>query len=166
MSNKPIAFFAQDTFKIGRKLTINYGIRYDYEFTQQFAPSPFTDPLTGIVLTAADVQTAQDALGVTQGFPRDGNNWAPRLGVAWDVMGNGKTVIRAAAGIFYDHPLLAVSFNSNIADGSQQQQATLLPIGGPDPRGLFNAFQVFHGTVCGVGGSSAAICGQIGRAHV
>ena len=159
LSNKPIAFFAQDTFKIGRKLTINYGIRYDYEFTQQFAPSPFTDPLTGIVLTAADVQTAQDALGITQGFPRDGNNWAPRLGVAWDVMGNGKTVIRAAGGIFYDHPLLAVSFNSNIADGSQQQQATLLPIGGPSPTGLFNAFQVFHGTVCGVGGSSAAICG-------
>src|SRR6185436_5232490 len=43
--------------------------------------------------------------------------------------------------------------------GSQQQQATLVPIGVPSPTGLFNAFQVMHGTVCGVQGSNAAICG-------
>ncbi len=161
LKNKPIAFFGQDTWKVSRRFTVNYGVRYDYEFTEQYAPSPFTDPLTGIVLTAQDVQTAQDALNVTQGFPRDSNNIAPRLGVAWDVGGNGKTVVRAAIGRFFDHPLLAVAFNSDIGDGSQQQQATLIPIGGPAPTGLFNAFQVFHGTVCGVGGSSAAICGAV-----
>lgn len=159
LQNKPIAFFAQDSWKINRRLTLNYGIRYDIEFTEQFAPVPFTDPLTGITLTAADVQVAQDALNVTQGFPVDKNNIAPRVGIAWDLRGDGKTVIRAAGGMFYDHPLLAVSFNSNIADGSQQQQATLLPIGGPSPTGLLNAFQVFHGTVCGVQGSNPAICG-------
>lgn len=159
LKNKPIAFFGQDTWKVTRRVTVNFGLRYDYEFTEQFAPSPFTDPLTGITLSVADVQAAQDGLGVTQGFPRDKNNWAPRLGLSWDIAGDGKTVVRAAAGIFYDHPLLAVSFNSNIADGSQQQQATLLPIGGPSPTGLLNAFQVFHGTVCGVSGSNAAICG-------
>lgn len=159
LKNTPVAFFGQDTWKVNRRLTLNFGVRYDYEFTEQYAPSAFTDPLTGIVLTEADVQTAQDALNVTQGFPRDSNNWAPRLGLAFDANGDGKTVIRAAAGIFYDHPLLAVSFNSNIADGSQQQQATLLPIGGPSPTGLLNAFQVMHGTVCGVNGSNAAICG-------
>ena len=159
LKNQPIAFFAQDTWKIFRNLTLNYGIRYDIELTEQFAPSPFRDTLTGIDLTAQDVQTAQDALNVTQGFPRDNNNWAPRLGVAWDVFSDGKTLVRAAGGMFYDHPLLAVSFNSNIADGSQQQQATLVPIGGPSPIALFNAFQVFHGTVCGAQGSNAAICG-------
>ncbi|HEX6126472.1 MAG TPA: TonB-dependent receptor [Pyrinomonadaceae bacterium] len=160
IKNKPIAFFAQDTWKILKNVTLNYGIRYDIELTNEFAPTPFTDPLTGITLTAQDVQVAQDALGVTQGFPRDTNNWAPRLGVAWDVFSNGKTVVRAAGGMFYDHPLLAVAFNSDIGDGSQQQQATLLPIGGPSPTGLFNAFQVFHGTVCGVQGSNPAICGS------
>lgn len=158
IKNKPIAFFAQDTWKVLRNVTINYGIRYDVEFTQEFEPTPFRDPLTGIQLTAQDIKTAQDALGVTQGFPRDTNNWAPRVGVAWDVFSNGRTVLRAAGGMFYDHPLLAVGFNSDIADGSQQQQATLLPIGGPSPTGLFNAFQVFHGTVCGVQGSSPT-CG-------
>ncbi len=159
LSNKPIAFFGQDTWKLTDRITINYGVRYDYEFTQQFAPSPFTDPLTGITLTAQDIQIAQDALNVTQGFPRDGNNIAPRFGFAWDLGGDGKTVFRGAIGRFFDHPLLAVSFNSNIADGSQQQQATLLPIGGPSPTGLLNAFQVFHGTVCGVQGSNPAVCG-------
>ncbi len=160
LKNKPIAFFGQDTWKITPRFTVNYGVRYDYEFTEQYAPVPFTDPLTGLTLTAADVQTAQDFLGVTQGFPRDKNNIAPRLGFAWDIGGNGKTVVRAAVGRFFDHPLLAVAFNSDIADGSQQQQATLLPIGGPSPTGLFNAFQVFHGTVCGVQGSVSAICGS------
>lgn len=159
IKNKPIAFFAQDTWKVFRNFTLNYGIRYDIEFTDEFAPVPFIDPLTGITLTAADVQAAQDILNVTQGFPRDTDNWAPRLGMAWDLFGNGKTVLRAAGGMFYDHPLLAVAFNSDIADGSQQQQATLLPIGGPSPTGLFNAFQVFHGTVCGVQGSVPTICG-------
>jgi hypothetical protein len=159
IKNKPIAFFAQDTWKVRDNLTLNYGIRYDIELTNEFAPTPFRDPLTGITLTAQDVQAAQDILNVTQGFPRDSNNWAPRLGAAWDVFSNGKTVVRAAYGLFYDHPLLAVAFNSDIGDGSQQQQATLLPIGGPSPTGLFNAFQVFHGTVCGVQGSVPAICG-------
>jgi len=159
LKNTPVAFFGQDTWKIRKNVTISYGLRYDVEFTDQFAPTPFQDPLTHISLSAQDVQTAQDALNVTQGFPRDTNNWAPRLGVAWDVMGDGKTIIRGAGGIYYDHPLLAVSFNSNIADGSQQQQATLLPVGGPSPTALFNAFQVFHGTVCGVQGSNPAICG-------
>ena len=147
LKNRPLAFFAQDTWKITKRITLNYGLRYDLELTDEFAPSPFRDPLTGITLTAQDVQTAQDALNVTQGFPRDTNNLAPRLGIAWDVRGNGRTVVRAAAGLFYDHPLLAVAFNSDIADGSQQQQSTLLPFGGPSPTALLNAFQVFQGTV-------------------
>jgi hypothetical protein len=146
LKNRPIAFFAQDTWKIHKQFTLNYGIRYDVELTDEFAPTAFRDPLTGITLSETDVQVAQDALNVQQGFPRDNNNWAPRMGFAWDVTGDSRTVIRGAIGLFYDHPLLAVAFNSDIGDGSQQQQSTLLPIGGPSPTGLFNAFQVFHAT--------------------
>ncbi len=145
--NRPIATFIQDSWKVSKRLTLNYGVRYDIELTDQFAPTPFTDPLTGITLSAADVQAAQDALNITQGFPRDKNNIAPRAGFAYDLFGNGKTVVRGALGMFYDHPLLAVAFNSDVADGSQQQQSTLLPFGGPSPTALFNAFQVFQGTV-------------------
>jgi hypothetical protein len=147
LSNKPIAWFAQDSWKIRRNFTLNYGIRYDYELTQQIAPVGVTDPFSGIVLTPANLLAAQDAINVQQGFPRDKNNYAPRVGIAWDIKGDAKTVVRAAMGIFYDHPLLAIGFNSDIADAAQQQQGILTPQGGPAPTALLNATQVFQGTV-------------------
>jgi hypothetical protein len=153
IKNKPVAFFAQDTWKATRRLTINYGVRYDVEFTQTIAPVAFRDPLTGINLSEADILAAQDAVGVQQGIPRDTNNWAPRLGLAYDVFGNGRTVLRGAIGLFYDHPLLAVAFNSDIADAAQQQQA-VLTAGSPSPTALLNAAQVFQGTVCGTAGAN------------
>lgn len=147
ISNKPLAFFAQDSWKIRPNLTLNYGVRYDYELTQTVPPAAsFKDPLSGITLSQADLLAAQDVLNVQQGFPRDKNNWAPRLAVAWDPQNNGKTVIRAAFGLFYDHPLLAIAFNSDIADAAQQQQSTLIS-GSPSPLALLNAVQVFQGTV-------------------
>lgn len=157
LSNKPIAFFGQDSWKIGKRLTLNYGVRYDYEITQQIPTVGLTDPLSGIVMSAADMLAAQNAMGVQQGFPRDKNNWAPRFGFAWDVNGDQKTVIRGAAGIFYDHPLLAIAFNSDIADAAQQQQGILTPQGGPAPTALLNATQVFQGTVC-TAASANPIC--------
>jgi len=147
LGNKPMALFAQDSWKVRPNLTFNYGVRYDIEFTEQLAPTPFTDPLSGITLSAQDIANAQNALGVQQGFPRDKNNFAPRVGFAWDLNNDGGTVLRAAYGLFYDHPLLAAAFNSDIADAAQQQQATFLQ-GSPAPTALINAVQVFQGTVC------------------
>jgi hypothetical protein len=168
IKNKPLAFFAQDSWKLTSRLNINYGVRYDVELTETIAPVAFRDPLSGINLSAGDILAAQDALGVQQGFPRDTNNFAPRFGFAYDIFGNGKTVLRGSIGLYYDHPLLAVAFNSDIADAAQQQQAVLtagspaftststfnLIIGGvPTPNTftspvLLNAAQVFQGTVC------------------
>ncbi|HET6647843.1 MAG TPA: TonB-dependent receptor [Pyrinomonadaceae bacterium] len=148
IKNKPLAFFAQDSWKLRPNVTLNYGLRYDVELTDTIAPTPFTDPLTGISLSASDLLTAQDAVGVQQGFPRDTNNFAPRIGVAWDINNNGKTVLRAAYGLFYDHPLLAVAFNSDIADASQQQQYFNVLPGNPAPNQLLNLLQIFQGTVC------------------
>jgi carboxypeptidase family protein len=147
IGNKPLAWFAQDSWQIRRNFTLNYGVRYDYEITEQIPTVPFRDPLSGISLSAADLLAAQDAMNVQQGFPRDKNNFAPRVGFAWDIKGDAKTVIRAAAGMFYDHPLLAIAFNSDIADAAQQQQGILIP-GNPAPNQLLNAVQVFQGTVC------------------
>jgi hypothetical protein len=157
ISNRPMAVFAQDSWKVRPNLTLNYGVRYDYEQTEQIPTLPLQDPLSKINLSAEQVLAAQDAMGVQQGFPRDKNNWAPRLAVAWDPMSNGKTVIRAAFGIFYDHPLLAIAFNSDIADAVQQQQGILTP-GSPSPTALLNAVQVFQGTVCPPGGPVTPIC--------
>jgi Carboxypeptidase regulatory-like domain/TonB dependent receptor len=146
LNNRPYALFAQDSWKIRPNLTFNYGVRYDYEETDQIAPVDFRDPLTGITLTSADLLRAQDALNIQQGFPRDKDNFAPRVGVAWDLFSDQTTVLRAAYGIFYDHPLLAVAFNSDIADAAQQQQFVALP-NLPTPTVLLNATQIFQGTV-------------------
>ena len=108
--NIPIAFFAQDSWRLTRKLTVNYGVRYDVELTPLFAPATS--------INAA----AEKALGVIEGIPRDYNNVAPRFGIAWDPAGNGKTVVRAGYGLFYDHPLLAVAFDSVTADGGRSVQ--------------------------------------------
>jgi hypothetical protein len=147
LRNRPFAVFAQDSWKINNRFTINYGVRYDYEQAPQLLVQDFRDPLSGLTVSAATTQQFYDAFGIQQGFPRDKNNIAPRVGVAWDLEGNGNTVLRAAAGIFYDHPLLAIGFNSDIADNVQQQQFVSLP-GNPAPNQLLNAVQIFQGTVC------------------
>ena len=121
--NVPFAFFIQDSWRANKHFTVNYGLRYDYEKTPLFAPAT--------AINAA----AENALGVTEGIPRDNNNFAPRLGIAWDPRGDGKTVIRAGYGLFYDHPLLAVAFNSVTAEGGRSVQ--LLSAGGsPSACGL------------------------------
>jgi Carboxypeptidase regulatory-like domain/TonB dependent receptor-like, beta-barrel len=114
--NIPMGFFAQDSWKVSQKLTLNYGLRYDVEISPLFAPA-----------TAVN-SAAEQALGVQEGIPRNYKNIAPRFGLAWDPVGNGKTVIRAGFGLFYDHPLLATAFDSVTADGGRSVQ--LLSAGG------------------------------------
>jgi Carboxypeptidase regulatory-like domain/TonB dependent receptor len=160
LGNKPIAWFAQDSWKIRPNLTLNYGVRYDIELTPTIQPVGFRDPLSGITLAPSDIQAAQDAIGVQQGFPRDKNNFAPRVGFAWDITGDGKTVLRASYGLFYDHPLLAIGFNSDIADAAQQQQDVLIS-GSPSPTALLNATQVFQGTVCVPGAARTPFCAAL-----
>ena len=112
-------------------LTLNYGVRYDVEFTPTFSP------LNSIAAFG------QNALGITQGIPRDFNNVAPRIGLAWDPAKDGKSVIRASYGLFYDHPLLALAFDSDVADASQAPQIVLFP-GAPGNCSL-NASNAFQG---------------------
>jgi hypothetical protein len=155
--NLPFGFFWQDNWRVNRHLTFNYGVRYDVEISPLFSPFP------GINVAA------EKALGVIEGIPRDYNNVAPRFGVAWDPAGNGKTVIRAGYGIFYDHPLLAVAFDSATADGGRSTQLLsggttpsacgLLPFpagpppppgycgGGADSPGNLNGSSIFQGVL-------------------
>jgi hypothetical protein len=137
--NIPMGYFAQDSWKVNRKLTINYGLRYDLEISPLFSAA-----------TAVNA-AAEQALGVQEGVPRDYKNIAPRFGIAWDPTGSGKTVIRGGYGLFYDHPLLAVAFDSTTADGGRSVQLLSaggtasacgllpLPTGSPTPPGFCGA---------------------------
>jgi hypothetical protein len=121
--NLPFGFFLQDSWRVSRKLSLNYGVRYDVEISPLFAPA-----------TAVNA-AAEQALGVVEGIPRNYKNFAPRFGLAWDPAGNGKTVIRAGFGLFYDHPLLATAFDAVTADGGRSVQ--LISTGGtPSACGL------------------------------
>ncbi|MEE8176978.1 MAG: TonB-dependent receptor, partial [Acidobacteriota bacterium] len=111
--NTAIAFYAQDSWRIRPNFTLNYGVRWEGEATPQLPA--FND------VTAQ----AEAFLGVTEGIRRDWDNVAPRIGLAWDPGNDGKTVIRAAYGLFYDHPLLAIAFNADTADGAQSTQQIL-----------------------------------------
>lgn len=84
--------YLQDSWKLFPRLTVNYGVRWDYfgvisEAGGQF--SNFDPTLPGPVLT-------------NQLYPKDWNNFGPRLSFAWDVFGSGKTVVRAGWGMYYD----------------------------------------------------------------
>jgi hypothetical protein len=112
-NNNALGLFAQDSWRMTPRLTVNYGLRYDVEFLPSYPPST--------VLAGAAYKT----LGLTKGVPVSPLNFAPRVGLAYDVFGDGKTVMRASYGIFFDHPLLALVFDSAVADGTQAPQILL-----------------------------------------
>ncbi|MGH9805488.1 MAG: TonB-dependent receptor domain-containing protein, partial [Candidatus Acidiferrales bacterium] len=143
-SNSPFSmntfgWYAQDSWRARSNLTVNYGIRYDVEFTPVFRPGGPSVNDEGSAL----IGQAEAALGVIEGLRRDKNNFSPRVGLAWDPWNNGKTVVRAAYGVFFDHPLLALAFNSNTADGSQSVQQ-FVPLGLPGAAS-FSAASLFQG---------------------
>jgi hypothetical protein len=98
--------FAQDNFRIFPRLTINLGLRWDIQ-------TPPTDPLNRGTTFEESVQSVAfptaplGALffgdpGVTRGIvPVRWHHVSPRIGLAWDPKGDGKTSIRAGAGVFY-----------------------------------------------------------------
>ncbi|HET7208514.1 MAG TPA: carboxypeptidase regulatory-like domain-containing protein [Terriglobales bacterium] len=138
--NKPLGLFWQDSWKMRSNLTLNYGVRYDVEFVPKFpAPTGLAGP-------------AYNALGLQKGIQTDKNNFAPRIGIAWDPRSDGKTVVRASYGMFYDHPLLGLFFLGDASDGSKTGQ--LLFVGGSpcnsgNPGGVsplnLNATNIFQG---------------------
>jgi outer membrane receptor protein involved in Fe transport len=87
---KVLGAFLQDSWRMTNKLTLNAGLRYDVEaFPTQQALN-------------ANTEAAQQAYGIRQGIRLQDTNFAPRIGVAYDVRGDGKTVIRGNYGLFYD----------------------------------------------------------------
>jgi hypothetical protein len=85
-------WFVQDDWKITPRLTLNLGLRYEYSGV------PRDENLQAINGISDD-----PALGLLFRAPKpDINNFAPRLGFAWDPRGNGKWAVRGGAGLAYD----------------------------------------------------------------
>lgn len=88
------AGYIQDSYRWKKNVTLNLGLRYDYFGIMQEKHGNFTnvDTATGLGVLVGQARLYQP----------DYNNWGPRVSVAWDVTGKGKTVVRAGYGIFYD----------------------------------------------------------------
>lgn len=105
--------YAQDEYRLGPKLTLNYGVRYEITTPFRDIHNRMMEFAPGQQSTA--IPTAPKGLlfpgdkGVPDTIaPTEKMDWAPRVGFSWDPRGNGRTVIRSAYGIFYDGVLNGV----------------------------------------------------------
>ena len=96
----------QDSFRATTRLTVNYGLRWDYYGIVKEKNNLFANFLVSSFDLASDTGTGTYTQVGTNGLSRlynpDYRNFSPRASVVWDVTGKSRTVIRAGAGLFYD----------------------------------------------------------------
>jgi hypothetical protein len=108
LSDHGIAAFLQDDWRVTHRLTVNAGIRYEFTSVLKDKNNLLGNfsPTTGLEQVGAG--------GYNTPYNPDYKNFSPRLGFAWDVTGNGKTVIRAGGSLLYEQ----ASFDSFNAVGN------------------------------------------------
>jgi hypothetical protein len=127
-ANSQFYLFAQDDFKLTRRFGINIGLRYESFGTikNTGAQDGYFQPGAGQTIEErlAGATLVYDNSGQRSLYRPDRNNWAPRFGLYYDVGGGGRTVLRAAYGIFYDRRFdnLTLSTRNN-----GLEEVTLLP---------------------------------------
>ena len=111
----PIGLFGNDKWKISPRLTLNYGLRWEPQQVmkeiwgriEQFRPDAYAAGVRSTVIPSAPaglffVGDKYNGISVPdRGQTGDFNNFAPRVGVAWDPTGSGKMSLRAGGGLFY-----------------------------------------------------------------
>ena len=107
LSSRSFSFFAQDEWRVRPSLTLSLGARYELTGDVSERDGKFGG---SFILGHQSSQYPMAPLGLAWAgdegleagvLPRDRNNVAPRLGLAWDVQGDGRTTVRAAVGLHY-----------------------------------------------------------------
>jgi len=116
--------FAEDSWKTTPRVTLTLGLRYDYE------------KLPGALPNLVNPNVPQTAV-----IPSDANNVAPRFGFAWDIKGDGKSVLRGGYGIYYGRIINSTIYNALINTGNTAGQLSYfyLPSAGPTFPQIFAA---------------------------
>ncbi len=112
VTNDEFALFVQDTWQVTPRVTLNYGFRWD----AQFMPETVDPTTTAFAPFLNDPRFPSDGT-----IPDQKKQFQPRLGVAWDVRGNQKSVLRASAGLFYARQNILSQVGSVTTNGLQQQ---------------------------------------------
>jgi hypothetical protein len=115
--NNRFHWYLSDNWKIHSRLNLNFGVRYVYE------PGSVNSDITKPVLLDEFMP------GLSKPSPEDLNNFAPSLGLAWDITGKGKWVARMGAGLYYDiNPLVDIAYERmNYLPGGIAWEETWIP---------------------------------------
>src|SRR4029077_1083765 len=108
LQSEGYAVFLQDDWRVKPRLTVNLGVRYELNTVLKEKNNLLGnfDPTTGPQQIGVN--------GYSGPYNGDHNNFSPRIGFAWDIAGNGKTVVRGGAGLLYEQG----SFDSLMAIGN------------------------------------------------
>ena len=123
ISNKEPAVFIQDTWQTTPRLTFNFGIRWE----AQIFPQPAIAPSS----TAYGTNLSDPRFPSTGYIPDQKKQFQPRFGFAYDLVGNGKSVLRGSAGIFNARQNGLTQVGAITTNGVQQQ--TLTQFAGVNP---------------------------------
>jgi hypothetical protein len=119
MSTWQYALFAEDEWRLKPRITLTYGLRYEYitplsEANDQLGNfDPTLNPTTGLVQVGNQIRTPYNA---------DHLDFGPRVGLAWDVTGQGTTVLHAGASVVSDDGIPMFLF---VGQGGEQNNTTL-----------------------------------------
>lgn len=125
IDNEDYALFAQDKWQIAPNFTLNFGLRWE----AQIFPDPTVNPANtayGILLN--DPRFPSDGT-----LPSDKKMFQPRVGFAWNIAKNGKSVLRASYGIYNARQNMLSQVGSITTNGVQQQTIAAGPFNNVRP---------------------------------
>jgi hypothetical protein len=138
-----IGAFVQDAYKVSPSVTLELGLRYDWYGTPTEARNRF------VVFDPVSVSLTQVGHGIDNAYNQSALNFQPRVGMAWDLFRNGKTVIRSAYAIMTDQPVTGLVGNLT-GNPPLSFPVSFSPTAATPFVSLGNAFSVASGSVAPV----------------
>jgi hypothetical protein len=124
-------FFLQDDWKLRHNLTLNAGIRYEYEHI----PSPYQNLISTSIFT-----TKGDSTYAVGNHPNNVTNFGPRVGLSWSPFSNNKSVLHIGWGLYYGRVVNATILNTYLASGTPNGQYTISSVFGKPTSSTVPAF--------------------------